>query len=209
MSFARAYAFDSNWKFVKRYEFPTGYRLRFAKQKLSVDPWISQPILQITVSSVGPFIVTEGKDPKPLFHPESGIVQTQAFSESGVTLIRMENGAGELITNSYEWEIPAIGPDVSRRTADEWRKELLSADPVRRLGFLVWMAGSHLNSKMVREEGVSREPAAESLAYEALRKDRAVITAIEDLAESRNPWLKRQAGFTLRQMDKPLQPVED
>jgi hypothetical protein len=209
MSFVRAYAYDANWKFIKRYEVPTGYRLRFTKEQLVENSWISPPILRITVSSVGPFVVKEGQKPKPLFHPEAGIVQTYAFSEGGATLIRIEDGEGAMLANSYQWDVPAIGPDVSRRTVAAWRQELLAADPVRRLGFLVWISGTHLNSKQVREKNVSREPVAESLAYETLRADKTVRAAIEKLAQSANPWLKEQAAFALKRLQLPLEPPED
>lgn len=194
-----AYTFDANWNLVKAYTVLNGYRQFFESQKLIEDPWIDQPLLKIHNQSAGPFVKAQNGSYKPLFHPESGTTTIYTFDEISATLMSIQDGAGNLIANSYTWDKPAIGPDISRRTKKDWLQDLKAADPVRNLGFLVWISGQHLSSSFVREKNVSREPVGESLAYEQLMSDQAVLDAVKKMAQSPNPWLKRQAEFALKQ----------
>ncbi len=201
-----AYTFDANWNLIKAFTVLNGYRQFFESQKLIEDPWIDQPLVKIHNQSAGPFIKAKNGSYKPLFHPESGITTIYAFEETNATLLSIQDGAGNLIANSYTLEKPAIGPDISRRTRKDWLQDLKAADPVRNLAFLVWISGQHLSSSFVREKNFSREPVGESLTYEQLVSDPTVINAVKTLAKSPNPWLKRQAEFALKQFS--VRPID-
>ncbi|MCO5297737.1 MAG: hypothetical protein M9921_12850 [Fimbriimonadaceae bacterium] len=198
VSYVEADGFDSKWNHLVRYEFPTGYRLRFEEEKLLDDKWIAQPVLSILVSSVGPFITESGKPQRPLFHPESGIRQFYAFDERRAYLIRVETGGGETIANSYRWSVPMIGPSSVGRTVADWTADLRAADPVRQLACMVWLAGGHLSAAAARHENISEEPAEDSKTYEVMRADPAIRARVESLKESPNPWVRKQAEFTLK-----------
>lgn len=207
VSALQAYTFDSLWRPLHNYSFPTGYRLRFEKEKLLQNKWIGRPMLEIKVTSVGPFVVERGKPRRPAFHPESGILEYYAFKGDNAYLIRLTTGAGEFMRNSYQSSIPFIGPAVKLST-EQGKADLMSNDTVRQLGFLVWLGGAHLNAKDWRKEGYSREPVSDSQTYENLRADPQVVEAIRKLSLSNNEWLKKQAAFTLKQIAAPLAPVE-
>jgi hypothetical protein len=200
----QAFGFDSNWNLIKRYEVPIGYRLFPRSHQLYEDRWISQPLLRIKLFSVGPFVSVNGSEFKPINAPETGVVETYAFTEFETVLIRIEDGAGHLISNSYSSECPDIGPDVSERSIAQWKNELDAADPVRQLGFLVWFSGRHLSSTYSREPDVSREPVSESKTFEQLRHDPSVKHTIEKLTNSPNPWIKKQAEYTLERIKNPI-----
>lgn len=209
VSYARAYSFDENWKLVRQYDFPTGYRLNFASERLEVDRWFPQPVLTIRVTSVGPFIVREGQPARPLFHPETGIRQRYTFDETGAHLVRLEEGNGELMTPGYGNGISFMGPNTANRGLKAWTADLNSADPSRQLECLIWLSGRHLNSKDWRQNGYARETIKDSMTYEALRVDKAVLSRIKALEASRNPWLAKQAAHTLKSLSQPLEEVTD
>ncbi len=208
VSYFCAYGFDRKWNRVTRDVVGTGYRLRLHDQELIKEPWIGVPVLNITVTSVGPFRKVNGQPSVPAFHPSTGIEQSYVFAEDGVRLIRMRDGAGKMLRNSYRWDEPSIGPTTSRKAAKQWRADLFSTYPTLQLAALVWLAGEHLNARDWRREGHSREPVVASKAFESLRADKAVRSQIESLAKSANPWLKKQAMFTLTQLSGPLSEVE-
>ena len=69
---------------------------------------------------------------------------------------------------------------------------------------LIWLGGTHLNSRDWRKDGYSREAVRDSKAFEKLRSDQAVLARVEALRKSRNAWVRKQAEFTTSMLAKPL-----
>jgi hypothetical protein len=203
----RPVLFDHNWKVVGKWRFAPGYRIYISELKIVRKDPISQPLLSVYLASGGPFVIEEGKPAKPLFHPDDGIREYYTLSPSGVRLIRLERGNGDLIPNSYTWEKPAIGPDVTGRSAASWLSRLQSKAPEKQLEALVWLSGTHLSSKHAREQNVSRETRKDSLTYEALKKSKALLAHLAELTHSSNRWVREYARFTQTQFKNP--PIDD
>jgi len=206
----KVYGFTHNWRPTYTALFNTGYRLSPTKVELVEPHGFSQPVLRIHVESLGPFVVTEGEQAKPAFHPESGMDLYCAFNDQGGSLIRLTRGDGKLIGNSFQGGFPAYGgPAMPVRPSRAWKADLSSADPVRQLSAIMWLSSSHLNSKDWRKRGFARESVKSSLSFEELRSDAAIAQRLEALRKSPNPWLSEQSAFALENLARPLAPVED
>lgn len=192
-------SFDVHWNLVRQDIVPTGYRKFFSNQKLFTDSAFSQPLLTIGVVSAGPFTDQRGKKPIPAFDPESGIQETFAFSESGATLIRLQDGDGHFLAGDG-WQPPSIGPDTSKRSAATWKADLASQDPIRQLGCLVWLAGFRRIASSQRGPNDPR-PTEGAAVAEVMGTDSGVRRRVKELRQSQNLWVKRQAVFTFDQLD--------
>lgn len=144
-----------------------------------------------------------GGPKKPAFHPDTGITEWFAFGADRAMLIRVTQGNGKLLPNSYRWESPDIGPDPSRHSRQFWSDELASQDSVQQLECMVWLSGVHLTSRDPREKGVSREPVSESQVYESLRGSGSIKRRLRELAHSGNRWVAEYAALTLTRLASP------
>jgi len=77
----------------------------------------------------------------------------------------------------------------------------MSADPAAQLGCLVWLSGQHLASSQIRQSNLSQESVADSLVYETMRGDKAVLVRVTELSKSTAYWIKTQAAFTLQKLN--------
>jgi len=198
-SYLRAYGLDKDWKLVQRYEFSTGYRMKFVTARLATQRWIPKPILSLRVSAASPSKEEQENASRPLALRE--VEQSYTFDELGASLIGLEGFGGVLFGNSYRNGPPDMGPFTSGRAAKEWTADLNSADPVRQLSALIWLSGEHLPSGEPRQSNVNMEAVVDSRAYERLRSDPAILLKVSSLSESPNAWVSRRAAFTLKMLN--------
>lgn len=66
----------------------------------------------------------------------------------------------------------------------------MSPDPLHQLSCLVWLSGTHLLSKQVRQTGVSEEPVGASRAFETVSASPAVQNRLRALRQAKDPWVR-------------------
>lgn len=124
-----------------------------------------------------------------------------AFTPERAYLVGLEIPYGKLLPNSYEADNWIIGPtDVHKR----WRSDLNAPDPVRQTSALVWLGGDHVSRKALSQDTYSRGPItlADSKAFEVARSDAGTLDRVRELTKSLNPWVQRQAKWTLTRLVK-------
>lgn len=184
-------AFDSNWRFLRRTQFPTGWRLSINSVKVFYETPIRQPVLEVSLEAQGMWHKDEQGKWVHIMFPD-GLIETYAITEKGASLIRLEEGGR--LSPGAGWQPSDVGPDVMKRATKEWKSMLDSEDPIGQLECLVWMPAAASIDHADKE--IASQVAEEWKAYTELKGDPAVEKRINQLAESPNPWVKRQATFT-------------
>jgi hypothetical protein len=192
VSSMRIHVFDAKWKRITKQEFPTGYRMRLTRITLAAENPLGKPLVVARVVSTGPFEIVNGAE-RPAF--EAGEFQRQYYALSGgqFVMVRLEDHEGRIVPNHYRWSAPSKGPEVPKRSREEWIGTLNSDDPAAQLAALVWLTGTHLSSKAPRAANVNQESVAHSELFEAVRGAAETRKALHDLAESENPWVREYA----------------
>ena len=195
VSYMVIHAFDKDWKRLAKQEIPTGYRFRLEEVTVSKNDSLNQDLLVAKVICNGPFLEVEGEKPRPLF--EQGDFQRQYYAllDDHFVLVRMEDDKGRLVGNSYCWSKPVKGPEVPKKSRDEWIRTLSSSNPVEQLATLVWLTGRHLPSGDKREKNINQESVEDSKRFEEVRDAAETKKAIAELANSKNAWVKEYANL--------------
>jgi hypothetical protein len=195
VSYMVIHAFDKDWKRLAKQEIPTEYRFRLEEVTTSKNDSLKQDLLVAKVICNGPFLEAEGEKPRPLF--EQGDFQRQYYAllDDHFVLVRMEDDKGHLVGNSYCWSKPVKGPEVPKKSRDEWIRSLKSSNRVEQLATLVWLTGRHLPSSDKREKNINQESVEDSKSFEEVRDAAETKKAIAELANSKNVWVKEYANL--------------
>jgi len=187
-SHVRVQIFDQRWNRLLRQSFPTGYRLYLRRARVVECQRPKQHFLVTEVTSAHPA-------PELARRGDGRICRRQHYALLGTALamVRLEDGQGRLVRNSYGWGKPCMGPPVPDRTEEEWMQSLRSSDVVELLASLVWLTGRHLPSATQRTVGVSQEPVERSRCFESVRDDPRTHRILRVLEAHRNPWVREYA----------------
>jgi hypothetical protein len=166
-------------KVVSESIFTTGYRCYAAEARLVKPDAQSYPVL---VLETGP-----GGGPGAAFR------QYYAWVDDRFDLIRLEYLDGEAARNAYYQRDNQCGPEIVRRTVQEWQAELASNDPLRLLRALVWVGGIHLGVKPGELPNDQAEEAHDILLVRAVRGRGGVVSRLKELAESKVRWVREAA----------------
>lgn len=198
VSGVRIHVFDNSWKRITKQSIPTGYRFFLNQVDVVTDNSLKQDLLVAKVTSSGPFMILERGPKRPAF--EQGDFQRQYYALLGgqFVMVRLEDNEDRLVQNHYSWCAPPKGPAVPKRTREEWIRSLSAANPVEQLATLVWLSGQHLPSTKMRKENIDQESVDDAKLFEAVRDSADTIMALQELANSKNPWVKEYAKFTLQ-----------
>jgi len=191
------HAFDKDWKRICKMTFPTGYRFFLTDVRIERNPELRQDLVVARTKCSGPFVVTkEGQT--PAFEQGSFQSQYYAFVGSRFELVRLEDDKKRLAGNSYGSRAPWKGPSPPKRTAKEWIGLLTKGEPAQKLAVLVWLSGGHMPSDQEREENVNQASVEDSKLYETVRDSPETRKALKELADSKLPWTREYAKFTLQ-----------
>lgn len=191
-SAVRAHVFDSTWHRLAADHYPTGYREFLTEATIDRGNPLKEDLLKVTVTSAGPFIV-EGDQKRPAFRSSTCLHQYYAFRSGRMSLVRIENDKGDVVTAHYMWAHPDMGPRPHWTTTESCVKSLRSGDEAEQLALLVWLSGRHLDSTKPRADNVSQEDVTESLLFESVRDNSEARAAITQLEGSSNTWVRDYA----------------
>ena len=190
--------FDSSGRRTGGSTFHLGWRAYPEKVYQVENDWFSNPLIR----------VDSGLDSKGCFQ-ETGtdsIRITLALSPTRAYLVKLEDSRGPLLPNAFGADNWTIGPLDEHRY---WRADINSADACRQLAGLTWLGGSH---ETRRELELSQERLGywvakvtfeDADAYTTARKDAKAMARVIELMHSKNPWVRRQAGWTRSRMLLP------
>jgi len=199
MSAARVHAFDVNWNHLFARAFPTGYRHRVVGAQIQAESVCGVPLIRITVTSTGPFVIVPAGDPVPAFSTPGHIHQLYAVRHDRVVLMRLENHEHLAMGPSYAWSAPTMGPKIRSRTPDQLARSLESEDPIDVLETLLWLSGHHLTSSEPRRANINQESIEHSKLFELVHGRADVRDRLEMLKHSENPWIRDYAELSLRE----------
>jgi hypothetical protein len=184
----RMTAFDDAAKELWETSFDTGHRC-----------YLRDIELHYQMNDQFPLIVLEtghGGGPGPGFRK-----QYYAIIDDRVDLVRLEGYDGIATRNlSY---IPHFecGPHIPKQTQQEWETELLSDDNRRILRALTWLGSVHWNLKANDQPDNQREDFDDVRLIHKLRASEKVIARLDELAKTKDPWVREAAELALKAED--------
>lgn len=133
--------------------------------------------------------------------PQYGLTASRSFVaiEDRVALLRIEDGDGKLVANSYPRH---VGPPLPPRIAAEWEELLRSSRRPNVLEALTWIGCNH---RQWPELATPKEIEASRLITE-VRAMPAVHKRIAELTTSENPWIREAAELAMQQLPNKGKP---
>ncbi|MBV9929262.1 MAG: hypothetical protein JOZ96_29890 [Acidobacteria bacterium] len=136
----RVHVFDGQGRVLSASDFTCGYRIDVTGVKRSRMPEFEVGVQEsdVDVLEVGSRRVYGGPDVARQFY---------ALLGDAVVLVRLEDGSGTPVANTFSVPGHTIGPGLPARTASEWERTLASSDPAEALSALMWVGGEHMDVK--------------------------------------------------------------
>jgi hypothetical protein len=128
--------------------------------------------------------------------------QMYSIIDNRVALLRLEDGAGNLVLNSYSSPHYTIGPPPPDRTPEEWEESLDSDDTPVVLESLTWIGGYHRRNLNPPPANASVEETTAAQLAADVRQRAGVRQAIMRLSKSDIAWIREAAQAAT----KSLQP---
>jgi hypothetical protein len=126
--------------------------------------------------------------------------QTYAVDGNRLALLRVEDGSGRSVYNSYGHPAWRKGPAPPDRSAGEWGRAL-GGSPALALEALVWLGGNH-KPEVNDPTFPGAEDAAAIRHIEDMRRDARVRAAVRQLATHAHPWVREAAAEAVRREDE-------
>ncbi|WP_143393656.1 hypothetical protein [Fimbriiglobus ruber] len=185
-SYVSAHTFDHSGKRLDSVNFPTGWRILVQTVNFRYEPTLQGHIIEM------------GSAPWNL--GRSVRRQVYGILRDRLVLLWLEGPDGGLIPNIYYAPNHTIGPPQPNRSAEQWAEALTSDHPMVVLEALSWLGGTHRLSLSDTPKDQHWENLESTKLIVTVRRRPDVITAVEELARSSNPWLRQAAILAIEQM---------
>jgi hypothetical protein len=180
--------FDGEGNHLKAQEFSTGWRIDIAGARFITNNVIGQDLIEISTHRM-----IRGEDVAREFY---GLIN------DGLVLVRLEDGKGGILRNSYQARHWTIGPTPPRREPGEWEVSLRSDNAVEVLRALVWIGGEHCYP--CDEDSTSRDGEPLKIRSKYVNQVRAmpgVQCRLKELLRSKNKWIREAAKLAIKPAD--------
>lgn len=187
-SYATVHFLDGSGKLVNTVEFSTGWRIDIDSAIMQDDPGLKGYCIDVRSSpAIG------GRD-----------VRRQVYGIIGgrLALLWLEDSEKKMISNTYYAPNHTIGPEVPKRTAQEWEQALSSPRRMVVLETLAWLGGEHRRDLSATPENVSMEDIESARLVAAVRQRPAVRKTLKELCSSEVEPVQQAAKLALEEVAK-------
>jgi hypothetical protein len=182
-SYAAVHFLDDSGKLLSSVDFSTGWRIDIDDANLRFEPTVKGHVIDVRSSRT-----INGRDV---------CRQVYGINQGRVALLWLEDSGGKMMSNIYRSPNHTIGPDVPKRTAEEWEQALASAEPMVVLEALTWLGGEHREDLSAKPQNFVIEDVETAKLFAAVRQRPGVRKALDGLSRSKNQWIQQAAKLTL------------
>jgi hypothetical protein len=187
-SHAAVHLLDDSGKLLHSVDFSTGWRIDIDSASLQHEPTLKGQIIAVRSS--------------PVINGREVSRQVYGVINNRVALLWLEDSGEKLLSNIYHAPNHTIGPDVPKRTAEEWEQALASVQPTVVLEALTWLGGDHRRDLSATPQNVSIEDLEAAKLVAAVRQRPGVRKALGELSRSANERIHQAAKVALAQLEK-------
>jgi hypothetical protein len=179
--------FNESERLISSIDIATGWRMSPTSANLHFEPAINGQVIEVESAPT-----INGRD-----------VRRQIYSpiDGRIALVRLEDSDGKVVSNFYHAPNHTIGPDVPKRTADEWEAALNAPRPTEVLEALIWLGGTH-RDPATDEKQVSQEDLESASLAAEVRKRLGVRNLVRAMSENRQGWVREAAELALKEIEK-------
>jgi hypothetical protein len=164
-------------------QFPIGWREVLEDAQLLKRGDIPGDLIMLTMKSTRsePGMLTSGKE-------------YYSICAGSLSLVRLEANDGTFAPNAYFAPNLTVGPELPKRTAEEWESGAWSNNVTEVLRTLVWLGGHHAEPSSCPASNLYHEDFGQARLVREVHCRPRVRSRIAELRESTNEWIREAAS---------------